>query len=138
MRKPLLILAAGCAEGAVDEAAVLKVVGGDRVLLREIVVLFLEDYPKKLTEISDALGRNDAQAVEFAGHALKGAAMTLCAHRVVERALSVEQMGRAAELQPVSNALARLEQELAHAHAALAEIACKGEGSLEEAGEARC
>ena len=110
-------------DAAVDEAAVLKMVGGDRELLREMIALFLEDYPKRVAEITDALRRNDAEAVEFAAHAVKGAAMTLCAHRVVEMALSIEKMGRDAELQSASAALAALERELAQANAGLTRIA---------------
>jgi HPt (histidine-containing phosphotransfer) domain-containing protein len=73
-------------------------------------------------EITDALRRNDAEALEFAAHAVKGAAMTLCVRRVVEVALSIENMGRAVDLHSVGDALAVLERELAQAHAGLARI----------------
>ena len=69
-------------------------VGGDRALLCEMIKLFVEDYPKRVTEITEALRRNDAEAVEFAAHAVKGAAMTLCAPRVAKWAVSIEKMGR--------------------------------------------
>ena len=97
-------------------------VGGDRALLREMVALFIEDYPKRVVEITDALLRNDAEALEFAAHAVKGAAMTLCARRVGDTALSLEQMARASELHSAGDALAALEDELAQAHAGLAII----------------
>jgi signal transduction histidine kinase/CheY-like chemotaxis protein/HPt (histidine-containing phosphotransfer) domain-containing protein len=109
-------------DAAVDEAAVVKMVGGDRALLREMVALFIEDYPKRVIEITDALRDNDAEAVEFAAHAVKGAALTLCARRVGDTALSLEQMGRASELHLAGDALAVLEDELAQAHAGLAFI----------------
>jgi CheY-like chemotaxis protein/HPt (histidine-containing phosphotransfer) domain-containing protein len=109
-------------DAAVDEAAVVKMVGGDRALLREMVALFIEDYPKRVLEISDALRDNNAEALEFAAHAVKGAAMTLCARRVGDTALSLEQMGRASELHLAGDALAALEDELAQAHAGLAII----------------
>ena len=116
--------AAGSAgvDSAIDEDAVVRMVGGDRALLREMVALFIEDYPKRVSEISDALRHNDAEAVEFAAHAVKGAAMTLCARRVGDTALALEQMGRASELHRAGDALAALEDELAQAHAGLAII----------------
>jgi signal transduction histidine kinase/CheY-like chemotaxis protein/HPt (histidine-containing phosphotransfer) domain-containing protein len=107
---------------AIDRAGVLRMVGGDRALLGQMIRLFLEDYPKRVTEITDALRRNDAEAVEFAAHAVKGAAMTLCAPRVAKWALSIEKMGRDTELQSASAALAALEQELAQANAGLTRI----------------
>ena len=110
-------------DAAIDEAGVLKMVGGDRGLLCEMIKLFVEDYPKRVTEITDALRRNDAEAVEFAAHAVKGAAMTLCAGRVAKWAVSIEKMGRDAELQSASAALAALEGELAQANAGLTRIA---------------
>ena len=73
-------------------------------------------------EITDALRRNDAEALEFAAHAVKGAAMTLCARRVGDTALSLEQMARASELHSAGDTLAALEDELAQAHAGLAII----------------
>jgi HPt (histidine-containing phosphotransfer) domain-containing protein len=98
-------------------------VGGDRSLLREMINHFVEDYPKRVTEIIDALRRKDAEAVEFAAHAVKGAAMTLCVLRVAKWAASIEKMGRDAELLSASAALAALEQELAQANAGLTRIA---------------
>jgi signal transduction histidine kinase/CheY-like chemotaxis protein/HPt (histidine-containing phosphotransfer) domain-containing protein len=107
---------------AIDEAGILKMVGGNRKLLAEMVVLFLQDYPKRIAEITGALDRNDAEALEFAAHAVKGAALTLCARRVADSALAIEKMGRAAEMESVGGALAALERELAHGHAGLTRI----------------
>ena len=120
--RPSVSVKSAVVDAAVDEAAVVRMVGGDRALLREMVALFIEDYPKRVVEITDALLRNDAGALEFAAHAVKGAAMTLCARRVGDTALSLEQMARASELHSAGDALAALEDELAQAHAGLAII----------------
>src|SRR5207248_10364829 len=55
-----------------DRAAILARVEGDTTLLREVTDLFLEDAPRLLAEIRDAISRKDAKALERAAHALKG------------------------------------------------------------------
>ena len=116
---------------AIDEASLLLMVGGDRPLLAEMVELFLQDYPKRVAEIAGAVGRNDSVALEFAAHAVKGAAMTLCAQRVADSALSIEKMGRSSTLHMAGGALVALEQELAEAHVALLALVAPGRiGSL--------
>lgn len=51
---------------------------GDEDLLRELAVVFLEDYPARLAAIGDALRRRDAAALGRAAHTLKGAVSVLC------------------------------------------------------------
>jgi HPt (histidine-containing phosphotransfer) domain-containing protein len=107
---------------AIDEAGILRMVGGNRSLLSGMVALFLQDYPKRVAEIAVALDRNDAEGLEFAAHSVKGAALTLCAGRVAESALSIVKRARAADLHLAGAALVALERELAHAHAGLAQF----------------
>jgi hypothetical protein len=56
-----------------DEAKLLKSVGGNRALLREMARLCLEeDAPRLLNELRTAVDDDDRASVEFAAHALKG------------------------------------------------------------------
>ncbi len=59
-----------------DEAVALSRVGGDVELLREVVGLFLDDYPQSLDLIRDAVARGDQAGLERHAHSLKGSVST--------------------------------------------------------------
>jgi HPt (histidine-containing phosphotransfer) domain-containing protein len=77
-----------------DVAATLRNIGGDRVLLEDLVELFLERYETMLERIRMALAAKDQDAVEQAAHALKGTANNLSASEVVLSAGQLEALGR--------------------------------------------
>jgi len=59
-------------EQAIDHGALLEGFDGDRRLLKQIVRLFVADYPRRLAEIKEAINRGDGNALARAAHALKG------------------------------------------------------------------
>jgi signal transduction histidine kinase/CheY-like chemotaxis protein len=73
---------------------VLARVGGDRELLAEISRLFLDDAPKMVAQIEEAIVSSDAEALRRAAHALKGAAANFEAAAVVDAARALEDLGR--------------------------------------------
>jgi HPt (histidine-containing phosphotransfer) domain-containing protein len=98
----------------IDEAAVLAGVGEDRQLLREVVRLFLADYPQRLVEIKDAIRRCDAGGLWRAAHTLKGSVGNFAATKAFAAAQRVESIGENGELgDAASEACATLESELA-------------------------
>lgn len=120
---------AGAAEGEtggngpgqplVDKPAALSRTGGDRGLLAEIAALFVEEYPKSLRKIEDALAAGDSRTVEREAHSLKGSVANFGARSVVEAALGVEMAGRnhdlaaaAERLHALTEVLERLRTEL--------------------------
>ena len=72
---------------------VLARVGGDRELLAEISRLFVDDAPRHLQRIRDALDAQDGDALRRAAHGLKGAAANFDAEAVVNVARGLEEMG---------------------------------------------
>jgi CheY-like chemotaxis protein/HPt (histidine-containing phosphotransfer) domain-containing protein len=76
---------------------VLARVGGDRELLAEISRLFVDDAPRHLAKIREALGARDGEALRRAAHGLKGAAANFDAEGVVQAARALEEMGRTGE-----------------------------------------
>jgi two-component system, sensor histidine kinase and response regulator len=104
-------IGAGTGTGVDRELALLRV-GGDAELLKEIAVLFLDDYPKLLVELHAAAGRGDAKTVERAAHSLKGSVSNFGAHAVVEAAWTLESMGRAQQLAAFDLTIQTLEQAL--------------------------
>lgn len=95
-----------------DEALALSRVGGDAELLKEVVELFLDDYPSTFEKIRDAVASRDASALEHHAHSLKGSVSTFGASRAFEAAFALEKQGRSGDLTDVQDGLSRLEQAL--------------------------
>ena len=100
-------------DSAINEAALLEGVDGNRRLLRELVKLFLADYPLHLAQIKDALRDGDAEALATAAHTLKGAIGNFAAKKAVAAAQLMEVLARDRELRAASQAYSALESELA-------------------------
>ncbi len=92
-----------------DEAVALSRVGGDTDLLKEIVELFLMDYPTTLEKIRSAVATRDAAALEHHAHSLKGSVSTFGAQQAFEAALELERKGRTGDLAGVDDGLGQLE-----------------------------
>ncbi len=95
-----------------DEALALSRVGGDTDLLREVIVLFLDDYPQAIASIRSAVASQDPTALEHHAHSLKGSVSTFGAARAFEAALALEKQGRSKDMTGVENSLGRLEEAL--------------------------
>jgi two-component system sensor histidine kinase/response regulator len=95
-----------------DESLALSRVGGDADLLREVIELFLDDYPHTLENIRSAVAAQDATKIEHEAHSLKGSVSTFGARRAFEAALALEKQGRSKNLSGVENGLCQLEDAL--------------------------
>jgi HPt (histidine-containing phosphotransfer) domain-containing protein len=95
-----------------DRELALSRVGDDAELLKEIAALFMEDYPSVLAEIRAAAARGDAEGVERAAHGLKGSVANFGAQAAVDAAFQIERMGRAGDLNRVSEAIDTLARAL--------------------------
>jgi HPt (histidine-containing phosphotransfer) domain-containing protein len=95
-----------------DEVLALSRVGGDFELLREVVGLFLDDYPRSVEKIRHAVAVSDASAVEHHAHSLKGSVSTFGAKDVFDSALALEKQGRSGNLSGAQDALRALENAL--------------------------
>jgi len=74
-----------------DYAAALERVGGDEPLLVELIAIFLEEYPKFATRLTQALSQKDFAGIREAAHSLKGSLGYLGAADGESLALAVEQ-----------------------------------------------
>lgn len=96
-----------------DKSVALSRVGGDAELLKEIALLFLDDYPKSLSELYQAVESGDAKRLERAAHGLKGSVSNFGARPAVDAALQLETMGQSQQLAEVKQVLQTLELALA-------------------------
>jgi PAS domain S-box-containing protein len=96
----------------IDEAALLAGIDGNRRILREIVRVFLADYPQRLAEIKQAIQNGDAGGMARAAHALKGSVGNFAAQKAVAATQSVEDVGKSGNFSSAEQAFLTLESEL--------------------------
>jgi two-component system, sensor histidine kinase and response regulator len=93
---------------SIDLDGALERVGGDFEVLREVAGLFLQESPKILAALQQALRTGDAPGLARAAHNLKGCVSTFCAQQAYEAARSLETAGRNENLSQATRDLARL------------------------------
>lgn len=105
--------------GALDRAALLERLEGDRDLLVEIVGLFLDDCPRRMASGRLALGAGDTATLARIAHSLKGSAANFGSASATAAAAAVETAARAGDRTAAGVAWSRLEAEIAWLTAAL-------------------
>jgi two-component system, sensor histidine kinase and response regulator len=104
---------AGPSERAVfDLEAALARVEGDLSLLQELIKIFLEDMPRQLAEIQQAIATKDARRLNRAAHNLGGAIGNFEAGPAHEAAMRLEKISAAVDIAGAADAAAELERTL--------------------------
>jgi HPt (histidine-containing phosphotransfer) domain-containing protein len=98
-------------------------IGGDMDFLLEIASLFLEECPKQLAQIREAIIRNDADALSRTAHNLKGAIGNFGAPLAFAAAERLELMGRENNLAGAAEACEELTAAIERLHTALHALA---------------
>jgi HPt (histidine-containing phosphotransfer) domain-containing protein len=86
--------------------------GGDTELLGEIIDLFLDEYPKLLSRIKDAVTNNQPEILQASAHALKGSVGNFAASDATAAAFRLENIGKSGDMAEAGEALSVLEAEL--------------------------
>ena len=97
-------------------------VGGDGELLRELIGLFLVEYPLRFAEVRAAVAQADADKLRLAAHTLKGTVGNFAATSAYDAAERLESMGQRGDLTGAMEAVAELEMELARLRPALSAL----------------
>jgi HPt (histidine-containing phosphotransfer) domain-containing protein len=92
----------------------LERLGGDEHLLSEVIQLFLDDCPARLTAIKAAVDRRLIPDLCREAHALKGAAANLSALSLFEAVRILEQVGTEGRIDALDAAWRRVSDEAAH------------------------
>jgi len=79
---------------ALDIPAALDRVGGDADLLKELASIFIEDYPRQVRLIEQAIAAADWKTAEREAHGLKGAVANFGAVHAMEAARKLEFAAR--------------------------------------------
>src|SRR5262249_5155528 len=91
----------------------LKRVGGNTRLLKQMIRTFRRDSLRKLAEMKRALKRKDGIALATAAHALKGSASLFGSERATQGTQALQEMGRKEELGQAPRTLRELEEAIA-------------------------
>jgi two-component system sensor histidine kinase/response regulator len=95
-----------------DRETALARVDGDLALLQELIRIFLDDFPRQLAEIRQAIAAKDASRLSRAAHSLGGAVANFGAKPAHEAALRLEAITARADMARAAAAAAELEQAL--------------------------
>jgi CheY-like chemotaxis protein len=97
--------------GGLDD--VLKRIGGDRKLLRQMIATFLRDTPRRLAEIRAALKKKDGIGLASSAHALKGSVSIFGPSPAHQHAEALQAAARAADLRQAARLYPPLQEEIA-------------------------
>lgn len=112
-----------------DREAAMDRVDQDIELLQELVEVFSEEYPGFLNSISEALQKQDAHKLERASHSIKSALGNLGAMKGFELARTLENMGRAGEIEGAAALVQQLQDTVTAFRSAFSEfIESQGQG----------
>jgi two-component system, sensor histidine kinase and response regulator len=105
---------------AANDAEMLARFDGDSELLKELAGIFLQECPRMLGEIREALRACDQKALERAAHTLKGSVGNFAMAGAWQTAELLELLGKSGQLVGAEEILRTLEQQLAQFNQTLA------------------
>ncbi len=96
-------------DDVLDRAALLAVVDGDLIFLRELIEMFTPEYQMRLAQLQKAIAEKDAAGLRVSAHAIKSLVGNFWAQRPYDAADELEQMGRRGNLETAKEVSDRLE-----------------------------
>ena len=94
----------------------------DPNFLRELIDLFLEDFPARVAEIERALASKDAVLLTRSAHTIKGSSGNFGAARLARVAREMELQGQTSAFDAAASSLVSLRAEFAAVSAALRQL----------------
>jgi CheY-like chemotaxis protein len=91
-----------------DEADLLERVMGNEDLARRVAARFVEDMPRQLAALADAVRRAEAQTTRQVAHGIKGSAANVGGMPLCHVASKLEKLGAAGDMESAAGILADL------------------------------
>jgi HPt (histidine-containing phosphotransfer) domain-containing protein len=95
-----------------DASELIDRLMGDRALAKRLARVFVDNVPRDLLALSNAISQSDSPAIAFAAHTIKGAAANIGGVAVSDAAAKLEQLGKAGSVEAAALALPELEVSL--------------------------
>jgi PAS domain S-box-containing protein len=111
-----------------DKASLLKAFDGDWDFLKEVVDIFLHDYPRLLAELKQAHAEGDAEKLMRSAHSLKGMLLNFQAETAADVAFDLEKKGRDKNFDGVQTAIEKLTEQIAEVDQAIRAMLMEGSG----------
>lgn len=105
----------------------------DPEFLRELSVMFLEDCPRLMSSIREAIDSSNASNLKLAGHTLKGSAGVFRDQAAFDAALDIERIGRDADWDRAETAWNSLTVEMKRLSGKLTALIESGTGEADPA-----
>ena len=118
----------------IDWNAILRSVGNDEEILREILEIYVDDTPRQLEGLTRSLEEGDAETACRHAHTIKGSSANVGAHLCRGIALELEQQARAGDLSTAPQLLKTLQTQFGLVKNAIAELAKKDGPIVRSAG----
>ena len=99
-------------EQSVDKQMLKDAFDNDWGFFREVVELFVTDYPRMLVRLREALKENDPKTFSRTAHSIKGMVNLFQAEEAMNLALRLETRGRNADLSGIAREIDKLESAL--------------------------
>ena len=93
----------------IDLAELLARVENDRGLMRELLLIFKDEFPGHLQALRDAVDSMDGDRVTAEAHTLKGMLSNLAATSAADAAARLEQLGQNREISKFQEACSTFE-----------------------------
>jgi len=101
--------------GPLDHTVLTSIRGlrqkGEPDVLRKLFDLFLEDTPRRLAAIREAVQSRNARLLARQAHALKGSSSHLGARHMAALSTMLQQLGESGSLETAASTLSQLEAE---------------------------
>jgi two-component system sensor histidine kinase/response regulator len=118
-RPPLVVTQSLPTPSSWSKSEALDRLGGDEDLLRELCKIYLEESPKLLQKLREAVAVGDADSVKFVAHSIKGEVSYLGAEDASRAARELENMGANHDLSKAATVFAVLERAVISLQSAL-------------------
>ncbi len=90
----------------------LELMDGDADLLKEVLQIFVDDAPRKMNGLRNALDIADADAISLEAHSIRGSSANIGAELIRELAFKIEQAGVEHQIGTALELFEKLESEL--------------------------
>jgi len=109
-----------------DREELVERLMGDEDRARRVIGRFLEDIPKQLAALAEAISQTDPQAARLHAHAIKGAAANVGGGGIREVAWKLEQLGGEGDLAAAAVVLPELEASFERARPSMEQFYAEG------------
>jgi PAS domain S-box-containing protein len=94
-----------------DYSGMMERLMDDEILARKLTTMFIDDMPKQINALKQALLACDSKNAELHAHSMKGAAGNLGTNLLRNAAAEIEKSGKAADLVAMSSLIPELEKQ---------------------------